>query len=232
MENNVVNALAAGNAVITATTADGGFTATCNVSVTDEGGSGGDDTEYTVVEMNSLTQGEMDFYGKIYGETGTDYNNWTVYLAGAGFDFESFDGDGEMLQLEINTAGSVTTEIPSGTYTVMTDLSNEYFVPFSAVPAFIQEEEDGMYPFGTWYLKDLSAEYGATSGTATFDRQGDVYTVTFEFQDDEAMVIFKGSYTGKLGYYDGTATESVSSSVKAQRASHKSGKHAVLVRRR
>ncbi len=78
---------------------------------------GGDD--YTTVELDGVfTHGEMDYYGQAYGDTGTDYANWTIYLAEDTFDFNTFDGTGHMLQLEVNTASSATREITPGTYEI------------------------------------------------------------------------------------------------------------------
>lgn len=174
------------------------------ITVTDgTGGGGGDDDKYEIVEMKNLAKGEMGFYGQAYGTgMGSNYNNWMIYLADATFDLDQFTGTGELLQLEINTAGSVTREITPGTYEVFTEFGPNSFSAFSAVPGFVQ---DGA-PYGTWYIKDKTALYGATSGTAKVSKSGSNYTIEFEFKDDEATkpTIFKGSYTGPLSFYDYT----------------------------
>lgn len=177
-----------------------------------DGGSGGED-EYEQIEMTGLTQGEADFYGQAYGDTGTDYNNWTVYLASDEFDFQTFSGGGMMLQLEINTAGDATTEITPGIYTIFETIDPSSFVAFSAVPGFIQNQS----AFGTWYIDDMSPIYGATSGTVEIGKSGDTYTLDFEFRDDEYKGIFRGSYSGKLSYYDGTAAYSPQPAVYSRR---------------
>lgn len=177
----------------------------------DNAGGGGDDG-YTTVELDGVfTQGEMDYYGQAYGDTGTDYANWTIYLVTDSFDFNTFSGTGHMLQIEVNTASSVTKEITPGTYEIFDVIDASSFVPFSAVPGFTQ---DG-YCLGTWYIYDMGALYGATSGTAVIGKEGDVYTIDFEFVDDTYMGIFKGSYTGTLSFYDGTAYGSSASLQKA-----------------
>lgn len=174
------------------------------------GPGGGEEGEYDEIELTNLTQGEMDYWGQAYGPTGTDYANWTIYLAGADFDFNSFDGSGPLMQIEINTASSATTDITPGTYTVFEEIANTSFVPFSSVPAFIQDNN----PLGTWYINELlEATYGATSGTVVISKTGSNYTIEFDFTDAEFMGKFKGTYTGPLSYYDGTASASSASAV-------------------
>lgn len=161
---------------------------------------GGDD--YTTVELDGVfTHGEMDYYGQAYGDTGTDYANWTIYLAEDTFDFNTFDGTGHMLQLEVNTASSATREITPGTYEIFDVIEEASFVPNTAVPGFTQNG----YCLGTWYILDMTPYYGATVGTAVIGREGDNYTIDFEFRDDTYKGIFRGSYTGPLAFYDGTA---------------------------
>lgn len=129
---------------------------------------GGDD--YTTVELDGVfTHGEMDYYGQAYGDTGTDYANWTIYLAEDTFDFNTFDGTGHMLQLEVNTASSATREITPGTYEIFDVIEEASFVPYTAVPGFTQNG----YCLGTWYILDMTPYYGATVGTAVIGREGD-----------------------------------------------------------
>lgn len=175
-----------------------------------EGGDPGDG--YEEVVLDRLTQGTMEYYGQAYGNTGTDYANWTVYLAESTYDLGSLTGSGNVLQMELNTAADQTESIPEGTYTVFPEITPESFVPYSIVPAFVQ---DG-YAYGTWYFgfseSGSETSFGATSGTAEVSRDGDTYTIEFEFVDDDFGGRFSGTYRGVLQYYDWT--ESSLASVK------------------
>ena len=169
-------------------------------------GGGGDDDEYEEIVLNNLTMGEMDYYGEAYGPTGTDYANWTILLATDAISNEQ----GPLIQFEINTASSATTAVTPGTYTVFEgDIEASSFVPFSAVPAFMQEgSSGGYYYFGTWYYDaNLEPTYGATSGWITIEESGSGYSIEFEFTDADFGGKVSGSYEGPLYYYDATAED-------------------------
>lgn len=191
-----------------------------------EGGDPGDG--YDEVVLDRLTQGTMEYYGQAYGDTGTDYANWTVYLAESTYDLGSLTGSGNVLQMEINTAADQTEAIPEGTYTVFPEIAPESFVPYSIVPAFVQ---DG-YAYGTWYFgfgeSGTENSFGATSGSAEVSRDGDIYTIEFEFVDDELGGRFSGTYRGELQYYDWT--ESALASVQ-ESSSRRCGKRLPVYRK-
>lgn len=156
--------------------------------------------KYKVVEMKNLDHGTLDYYGtKVYGSTGTDYSGWTIYLGDKTMDFDNYDGTGEMLMLDLNTASSYTTAIPSGTYKVMYAADNAHFQPFTVVPGF---EEYGN-TLGTWYALDWLPMYKANVGWVKVTNENDkIYTVEFKFRDDTEETYFQGSYKGELTYGD------------------------------
>lgn len=197
------------NAVIVAGGVEYQFRYTGPLTLQDGNSGGGDggDEEYDVVELTTLTQGEMDFYGEAYGVTGK-YNNWTVYLVEDTFDFQTFSGTGKMMMLEFNTDKSVTSEITPGTYNIIPPMEAtvDAMLPFTAVPGL----SSGGSPFGTWYIEsdsqgDMEAVYGATKGSITVAKSGETYTIDFDITDEDYGGIVRGSYTGPLSYYDGTA---------------------------
>lgn len=159
-----------------------------------------DYANYKVVEMKNLSHGTLDYYGtKIYGKTGTDYSGWTIYLGDKTMDFESYEGTGEMLMLDLNTASSYTTAIPSGTYKVMYAADNAHFQPFTVVPGFTE----GSAPLGTWYALDWEPVYAANVGLVRITNENDkIYTIDFKFRDDNNETFFQGSYKGELTYGD------------------------------
>jgi len=172
-------------------------------------GGGGED-EYEKIVVTGLTIGEMDYYGDAYGDTGTNYANWMILLATNAIS----NGQGPLIQFEINTASSATKAVTPGTYTVFEgDIAASSFVPFSAVPAFIQEASDGSgnYYYGTWYYNaNMEPAYGATSGWITIEESASGYSIEFEFTDADFGGKVSGSYEGPLLYYDATAPETSS----------------------
>ena len=150
--------------------------------------------------MKNLSHGTLDYYGtKIYGKTGTDYSGWTIYLGDKTMDFESYEGTGEMLMLDLNTASSYTTAIPSGTYKVMYAADNAHFQPFTVVPGFTE----GSATLGTWYALDWESVYAANVGLVRITNENDkIYTIDFKFRDDNNETFFQGSYKGELTYGD------------------------------
>lgn len=199
-------------AVIEATvkTDKGEHTFKCVVDLvfTDPSQGGGEtpvEPEVPGVEITGMVHGTAEYYGQPYGDTGTDYANWTIRLAEESLDPKTLKGHGKSLQFEVNTDAASRTEIPEGTYKVFTEILPESFVPFSAVPAFIQ---DGA-PLGTWYMElndkvEVTDALGASSGTVTVARKGGDYTVSFELYDAETKTAFTGNYTGKLEFMDMT----------------------------
>ncbi len=203
MSGNTVVAESAGEAVITATSGDGKVAASCFVTVaanTPDNPNNPD--EYDEVILNTLTKGEMDFYGQVYGtELGSDYMNWTIYLSTDDFDFDLFDVSGPMMVFDLNTPASAGRELVAGTYTVM-EYDNPRFDPYTLVYGYTDDEG---YMMGTWYMDDFSYPdicYGATAGTVTVTRDGDNYNIVFDLTDEDYGGHVTGSYSGPLGFYD------------------------------
>lgn len=158
---------------------------------------------YKVVEMNKLAVGTLDYYGqKIYGSTATaPHSEWTIYLGVEGFDFETYEGSGDMLMLDIITAEEYTREVPSGRYTVMYAADNAHFQPFMTVPGLGDASTGNT--LGTWYAPDYMPMYGANIGYADIVNKGnDSYSIEFKFRDDRNEAYFQGKFDGKLVYGD------------------------------
>ncbi len=156
--------------------------------------------KYKVVQMKNLSHGTLDYYGtSVYGKTGTDYSGWTIYLGDKTMDFENYEGTGEMLMLDLNTASSCTRAVPSGTYKVMYAADNARFQPFTVVPGFT----NGSSVLGTWYALDWEQVYAANVGWVKVTNENDkVYTIDFKFRDDTNEAYFQGTYKGELTYGD------------------------------
>ena len=182
-------------AIIKVTDAAGNSTIKSATGATDAAG------EATTVELKNLAQGEMQYWGDAYGIPENDYANWTIYLADATVDLSTFNGTGDVLMMELNTAKAVTTEITPGTYTVMPNRSKANFIAFSCVPGYVS----GSSPYGTWYITENSAKNMLTSGTVVVAKSGDNYTFTIDLLDQSTNTTFKGSYTGAMNYVNATA---------------------------
>lgn len=182
-------------AIIKVTDAAGNSTIKSATGATDAAG------EATTVELKNLAQGEMQYWGDAYGIPENDYANWTIYLADATVDLSTFNGTGDVLMMELNTAKAVTTEITPGTYTVMPNRSKANFIAFSCVPGYVS----GSSPYGTWYITEKSAKNMLTSGTVVVAKSGDNYTFTIDLLDQSTNTTFKGSYTGAMNYVNATA---------------------------
>lgn len=158
---------------------------------------------YKVTEMKDLAVGTLDYYGtKIYGSTdAAPHSEWTIYLGNSSFDFDTYDGAGDMLMLDIITAAEYTTEVPSGRYTVMSSTDNAHFQPFSVVPG-IGDASTGNV-LGTWYAPDYVPTYAAYVGYADIVNKGNgTYSVDFKFRDDTNEAWFQGKFEGALKYGD------------------------------
>lgn len=204
VEKNTVTGVSVGDAVITATTNDGSFTATCNITVENE-------PEEKVVELNNFTKGVMVFAGTNYGDNGQSYN-WLIRLGGDSYDIVNLKGKGDALMFEVNTDRASKTTIPSGTYKMIApeEAEVENLLPFTVVPGLI-DDSDGTSPIGTWYLfsdvegGDPNATNAIDAGSVVINSTGDTYTMEFEFVDTEEKTTFKGTYLGSLIYLDITA---------------------------
>ena len=187
--NGVVTALTAGTSTITVTS--GTKTATCVVTVDDK-------------ILPAFTQGELDFFGDAY--TTKISNNFVIYLASSGIDLSTFQGNGELMSIELNASLSDTISIPTGTYDMMTDLTKATsFIPLSLVPGY---NDSNNYPWGCWYYGNINDPI--SSGNIVVSKADTIYTITYEFYDDYGVKI-SGNYQGTLSFVDATLPSSVNS---------------------
>lgn len=202
VKNNTVTAVSVGEAIITATSNDGNFTATCTVTVEEA-------PEGNVVQLNDFTQGKVLFGGTHYGTAGLS-NNWQIHLAGANYDVVNLKGKGAVLQFEVNTELGATDIIPSGTYTMIekADPDPKDLLPNTVVPGLLDGSDQS--PIGTWYFYsdteggDPVATNRMNGGSVEITTVGDTYTMKFNFSDSEQDITFEGTYTGTLIYFDMT----------------------------
>lgn len=164
-----------------------------------------DRADYQIIQ-NSYAKGEMQFYGIYYDDQPEDVHNWALVLSEADFDFIYWEGSGYCVNLELFTSSSAATELSSGKYTVEAFLEEGY-VPMSVGDGIIHTEEEtgDEYCLGTWLYEDGMGIAGATAGEVTFEKKDGQYKVSYVLYDDYERITFKGSYTGQLDYYDGTA---------------------------
>ncbi len=112
---------------------------------------------------------------------------------------------------EINTSTDYTTEVAPETYTMLKkdETVTEALKPGTAIPGLI-DGTDGESPIGTWYLFGESEDEVASavndieSGTVEVSKNGDEYTLKFDFLDEDENILFKGTYVGTLTYIDVT----------------------------
>ena len=152
---------------------------------------------YEVIEMKNLSHGTLDFYNhQTYGDTGTDYAGWSVYLADESVDLYEYTGDGQLLYIDLNTASDVRNALPDGTYKVMYSFDKAHFHPFTIVPG----GDEIMYGSGCAINWEPVAK--AQIGWAKIARSGETYNIDFKFRDDSAKKFFQGHYSGPLTYSD------------------------------
>lgn len=199
--NNTITGVSEGDATITATSNDGNFTATCNVTVKAK-------EEPATINLNSFSQGILIYAGTNYGTQGLSHN-FKFQLAGPGYDVVNLTGKGGAIIFEVNTDLSAVTEVPSGKYTMLERDKTEAktLAPFTAIPGMV-DEADGSSPIGTWYL--FSESEGGTaeatndieSGTIDIESTDGTYTIKFDFLDEDDNLRFVGTYSGTLTYFD------------------------------
>ena len=198
-----------------------------------DGGEGGDG-EYTTVNLGKLTQARFEYYGDAYGTNGVS-DNWVLYLCDDGVTIgnDGFTGVGDIMMIELDCPVGVKDHIEPGTYPVVspTEITGASDLkPFTTVPG-LQDAEG--YIYGTWYLSSKNSEdasfagyYGATEGSVTVDKTGDVYSISFEIKDTEYNGIVSGSFEGKASIFDSSspASVSMSSASMSQKSSLKSAR--------
>ena len=198
-----------------------------------DGGEGGDG-EWTTVNLGKLTQARFEYYGDAYGTNGVS-DNWVLYLCDDGVSIgnDGFSGVGDIMMIELDCPVGVKDHIEPGTYPVVspTEITGASDLkPFTTVPG-LQDAEG--YIYGTWYLSSKNSEdasfagyYGATEGSVTVDKTGDVYSISFEIKDTDYNGIVSGSFEGKASIIDSSspASVSMSSASMSQKSSMKSAR--------
>ena len=210
------------------------YTGAIEVETYTGGGEGGDggDGEYTTVNLGKLTQARFEYYGDAYGTNGVS-DNWVLYLCDDGVSIgnDGFTGVGDIMMIELDCPVGVKDHIEPGTYPVIppTEATKDALKPFTTVPGL--QNANG-YIYGTWYLSSknedavFSGYYGATEGSVTVDKTGDVYSISFEIKDTDYNGIVSGSFEGKASIIDSSspASVSMSSASMSQKSSMKSAR--------
>lgn len=211
------------------------YTGAIEVETYTGGGEGGDggDGEYTTVNLGKLTQARFEYYGDAYGTNGVS-DNWVLYLCDDGVSIgnDGFTGVGDIMMIELDCPVGVKDHIEPGTYPVIppTEATTDALKPFTTVPGL---QNASGYIFGTWYLSSKNSEdakfagyYGATEGSVTVGKTGDVYSISFEIKDTDYNGIVSGSFEGKASIIDSSepASVSMSSASMSQKSSLKSAR--------
>lgn len=208
------------------------YTGAIEVETYTGGGEGGDG-EYTTVNLGKLTQARFEYYGDAYGTNGVS-DNWILYLCDDGVTIgeNGFSGVGDIMMIELDCPVGVKDHIEPGTYPVIppTEATTDALKPFTTVPG-LQNAEG--YIYGTWYLSSKNSEdkafagyYGASQGSVTVGKTGDVYSISFEIKDTDYKGIVSGSFEGKASIIDSSspASVSMSSASMSQKSSMKSAR--------
>lgn len=210
------------------------YTGAIEVETYTGGGEGGDggDGEWQTVNLGKLTQARFEYYGDAYGTNGVS-DNWVLYLCDDGVSIgnDGFSGVGDIMMIELDCPVGVKDHIEPGTYPVIppTEATKDALKPFTTVPG-LQNAEG--YIYGTWYLSSKNEDakfagyYGATEGSVTVDKTGDVYSISFEIKDTDYNGIVSGSFEGKASIIDSSspASVSMSSASMSQKSSMKSAR--------
>lgn len=198
---------------------------TGNGGTNNDGGSGSGDIDRNDYETynNTFTYGYAGFCGVWYEEQPSNTTNWYIELADNNYDLENYEGTGYNIVFDLFAAGTSSTSIPSGKYTVE-QFEKSNFSAGSLLYGYIAEDETyGEYPAGTWLYEGDNGVAAATAGWVEISGSGSNYTIKYELVDDEYMVSFKGTFTGSLTLYDATeeASYSPAQPTKANRATTK-----------
>lgn len=184
------------------------------------------------MNLGKLTQARFEYYGDAYGTNGVS-DNWVLYLCDDGVSIgnDGFSGVGDIMMIELDCPVGVKDHIEPGTYPVIhpTEATTDALKPFTAVPGL---QNASGYIYGTWYLSSKNEDakfagyYGATEGSVTVGKTGDVYSISFEIKDTDYKGIVSGSFEGKASIIDSSspASVSMSSASMSQKSSMKSAR--------
>ena len=166
---------------------------------------------------NTFTYGYAGYCGQYYEDQPANTTNWYIELADDNYDLDYYEGTGYNIVFDLFAAGTSSTSIPSGRYTVEA-FDESMFSAGSLMYGYIAEDEEyGEYPGGTWLYEGNDGIAGATSGWVEISKSGSNYTIKYELQDEEWEITFKGSFSGALTLYDATEEYSSYSQAKSQR---------------
>lgn len=185
------------------------------------------------IEVETYTGGgEGGDGGDAYGTNGVS-DNWVLYLCDDGVSIgnDGFTGVGDIMMIELDCPVGVKDHIEPGKYPVIhpTEATTDALKPFTTVPGL---QNASGYIYGTWYLSSKNEDakfagyYGATEGSVTVDKTGDVYSISFEIKDTDYKGIVSGSFEGKASIIDSSspASVSMSSASMSQKSSLKSAR--------
>lgn len=157
------------------------------------------------VEMKSFSRVVAENWGQLWedektGET-LPVSDWILYLYG-----ENAENDSEYAMIEILAAPDAKT-LTAGLYNEVAAVGNiSAFKPGAVVAGYTDGEDNIAY--GTWYCKGGTAYYAASKGQLAIASKNDVYSLTFDFTDEDETYggSFKGTYTGKIEFVDNSVT--------------------------
>ena len=163
--------------------------------------------EPTVYEYETdplYTWGYADFWGNYYGEYGIDENVLSLSLLTNDLSVDStasLVGIGQYLFLEDIFIAASDTLLPAGTYSVSKDAA-----PFNITPGEILEIDGQKLEVGAFvYFLEKNPIFTKLKyiqeGTMKVAYSEDNTRLDFDFTLDDKTTI-KGSYTGKLPYFD------------------------------
>jgi len=188
VKNGLVTAINTGTTTITVQAGD--KSASCIVTIVDK--------------INPvLTQGVLGYYGDVYGTIPDSIpnaasNNFVIYLAGSSVNLNNyFAGTDDRLMIEVNASTTMIDSIPSGTYDMMTELTQSKLLPYSIVPAYTYNSQ----PWGSWYYG--SGNNAIVVGNIVVSQSKGIYTILYNMIDYYGNTI-SGTYNGSLIYFDGT----------------------------
>ena len=175
-----------------------------------------DDRKNTVQIYPTLTKGELIYYGDFYSSKLS--NNFTINLYSESVNLTDTVLNGDLLQLEVNTALTVKDSLPTGTYNMMPDFLYANLLPYTLVPGFINTSNQN---WGIWFYRNTATESTSKKikdGNITISKKNDQYTINYELSDRFGSKV-SGKFTGPLTYTNGTSSSSTVSASHIKRAS-------------
>ena len=153
---------------------------------------------------STMRYGYLENYGLWYEDQPEDVNNWILYLSESEFDEDGWSYEGDLIMIELFSKGIDAPK--TGRYTIEA-FYNSYYSDFSVGDGYVEEEENEEgeteeYCYGTWLFQDGYGIAAALSGEVDIQKNGNTYTVTYDFCDDDFDIVFKGTFTGELDIYD------------------------------